>query len=201
MGNYFNQTSLIMKNFSTIVIGLSFSILSIMLVSCEKEPIEPTPPTYTLSIDSVLTEDGRRSIEVDSNGYFLLDLNPTSNQKQTVRRITGGVLKNGSEPTPPEVIDWESSHVWYTNDTIGYVIRRTVNVLGQWVNVDTIQLNFPSGLLVPTINPTSISGTNGKINTMIAPIYGMKGDTMIVTARLWTPYNKTYTDTLKIILR
>jgi predicted ribonuclease YlaK len=64
--------------------------------------------------------------------------------------------------------------------------------LGQWVNVDTIQLNFPSGLLVPTINPTSISGTNGKINTMIAPIYGMKGDTMIVTARLWTPYNKIY---------
>jgi hypothetical protein len=200
MGNYFNQTSLIMKNFSTVVIRLSIGILSIMLVSCEKEPIQPIP-TYTLSIDSVLTENGRRSIEVDSNGYFLLDLNPTSNQKQTVRRITGIVLKNGSEPTPPEVIDWESSHVWYTNDTIGYVIRRTVNVLGQWVNVDTIQLNFPSGLLVPTINPTSISGTNGKINTMIAPIYGMKGDTMIVTARLWTPYNKTYTDTLKIILR
>ena len=36
---------------------------------------------------------------------------------------------------------------------------------------------------------------------MIAPIYGMKGDTMVVIAKLWTPYNKTYSDTIKIILR
>ena len=45
------------------------------------------------------------------------------------------------------------------------------------------------------------SGDGGEINTMIAPIYSMRGDTMIVTGKLWTPYDKVYYDTLKIILR
>lgn len=187
--------------FISLLTGLVIGIGLIMLTGCEKDNIELPIPTYTLSIDSVLTENGRRSIEIDSNGYFLLELNSVSNQKQTIRRVIGSVYKNESIPTPPEVIDWESSHQWYTGDSIGYVIRRTVNVLGQWVNVDTIQLNFPSGLLVPTINPTSISGSDGRFNTMIAPIYNMRGDTMIVTAKLWTPYNKIYSDTLKIILK
>ena len=185
----------------SVLTGLLVGIGLIMLVSCEDNIIEPIPPTYQLTIDSLLTEDGIRSLEVDSNGYYLLDLEPTSDTKQTVRRITGKVLKDSLEPNPPEVIDWESSHTWITGDTVGYIVRRVVNALGQWVIVDTNYINVPPGLIVPTINPTSISGDGGEINIMIAPIYGMKGDTMIVTARLWTPYNKTYYDTLKVILR
>ena len=99
------------------------------------------------------------------------------------------------------MIDWESSHTWVTGTDNGYYVRRVINALGQWVIVDTNYINIPSGLIVPTINPTSISGDVGEINTMIAPIYSMRGDTMIVTAKLWTPYNKTYYDTLKVILR
>jgi len=175
--------------------------IGLVAIGCEDVIIEPTPPTYTLSIDSVLTEDGKQSLEVDANGYYLLDLEPTSNTKQTIRRITGIVLKDSSEPYPPEVVDWESSHTWITGDTVGYVVRRVINGLGQWTIVDTNYINVPAGLIVPTVNPTSISGTGGEINTMIAPIYGMRGDTMIVTARLWTPYNKVYSDTVKIILR
>ena len=185
----------------SVLTGLLVGIGLIMLVSCEDNIVEPIPPTYQLTIDSLLTEDGIRSLEVDSNGYYLLDLEPTSDTKQTVRRITGKVLKDSLEPNPPEVIDWESSHTWITGDTVGYIVRRVVNALGQWVIVDTNYINVPAGLIVPTINPTSISGDGGEINIMIAPIYGMKGDTMIVTARLWTPYNKTYYDTLKVILR
>lgn len=185
----------------SVLTGLLVGIGLITLVSCEENNVEPIPPTYQLTIDSLLTEDGIRSLEVDSNGYYLLDLEPTSDTKQTVRRITGKVLKDSLEPNPPEVIDWESSHTWITGDTVGYVVRRVVNALGQWVIVDTNFINVPAGLIVPTINPTSISGDGGEINIMIAPIYGMKGDTMIVTARLWTPYNKTYYDTLKVILR
>ena len=185
----------------SVLTGLLVGIGLIMLVSCEDNIVEPIPPTYQLTIDSLLTEDGIRSLEVDSNGYYLLDLEPTSDTKQTVRRITGKVLKDSLEPNPPEVIDWESSHTWITGDTVGYIVRRVVNALGQWVIVDTNYINVPPGLIVPTINPTSISGDGGEINIMIAPIYGMKGDTMIVTARLWTPYNKTYYDTLKVILR
>jgi hypothetical protein len=185
----------------SVLTGLLVGIGLITLVSCEENIVEPIPPTYQLTIDSLLTEDGIRSLEVDSNGYYLLDLEPTSDTKQTVRRITGKVLKDSLEPNPPEVIDWESSHTWITGDTVGYIVRRVVNALGQWVIVDTNYINVPPGLIVPTINPTSISGDGGEINIMIAPIYGMKGDTMIVTARLWTPYNKTYYDTLKVILR
>ena len=189
------------STFITVLAGLLVGIGLIMLVSCEDNIIEPIPPTYQLTIDSLLTEDGKQSIERDSNGYYLLDLEPTSDTKQTVRRITGRVLKDSSEPTPPEVIDWESSHTWVTGTDNGYYVRRVINALGQWVIVDTNYINIPSGLIVPTINPTSISGDVGEINTMIAPIYSMRGDTMIVTAKLWTPYNKTYYDTLKVILR
>jgi hypothetical protein len=81
------------------------------------------------------------------------------------------------------------------------VVRRIVNGLGQWTIVDTNYINVPAGLIVPTVNPGSISGDGGEINTMIAPIYSMRGDTMIITARLWTPYDKIYYDTLKVILR
>ena len=189
------------STFVTLLTGLLIGIGLIMLVSCEDNIIEPIPPTYQLTIDSLLTEDGKQSIERDSNGYYLLDLEPTSDTKQTVRRITGRVLKDSSEPTPPEVVDWESSHTWVTGTDNGYYVRRVINALGQWVIVDTNYINIPSGLIVPTINPTSISGDVGEINTMIAPIYSMRGDTMIVTAKLWTPYNKTYYDTLKVILR
>jgi len=189
------------STFVTLLTGLLIGIGLIMLVSCEDNIIEPIPPTYQLTIDSLLTEDGKQSIERDSNGYYLLELEPTSDTKQTVRRITGRVLKDSSEPTPPEVIDWESSHTWVTGTDNGYYVRRVINALGQWVIVDTNYINIPSGLIVPTINPTSISGDVGEINTMIAPIYSMRGDTMIVTAKLWTPYNKTYYDTLKVILR
>ena len=104
------------------------------------------------------------------------------------------------EPTPAEFIEWESSHNWITGDNQeAYVVRSTINVLGQWVVIDTIQLNIPAGLIVPTVNSSSYSGTGGEINTMIAPIYEMRGDTMTVTARMWTEY-KTYYDTLKVIL-
>lgn len=189
------------STFITLLTGLLIGMGLIVLVSCEDNIVEPIPPTYQLTIDSLLTEDGKQSVERDSNGYYFLDLEPTSDFKQTVRRITGRVLKDSSEPTPSEVIDWESSHTWVTGTDNGYYVRRVINALGQWVIVDTNYINIPSGLIVPTVNPTSISGDGGEINTMIAPIYSMKGDTMIVTAKLWTPYNKTYYDTLKVILR
>ena len=58
-------------------------LIGIIAIGCEDDIIEPTPPTYTLSIDSVLTENGMKSLDVDSNGYYLLDLEPTSDEKQT----------------------------------------------------------------------------------------------------------------------
>lgn len=168
---------------------------------CVPNTIEHHTPTYSLSIDSILNEQGTTSLNVDVNGFFVFDLDSGGVEKQTIRRIIGTVTKDSVVPYPSEVIDWESSHSWFTSSDYGFYVRRTINYLGQWVTIDTIYPNLPSGLLVPTINPTSISGTNGEINTMFAPIFGMRGDTVVIVARLWTPYDKIYSDTISIILK
>ena len=51
--------------------------------------------------------------------------------------------------------------------------------------------------LVPTINKASYSGTNGDINTVIAPISEMKGDTMVIKAFNYNAKKTIYT---KVIL-
>lgn len=177
-------------------------IIGLVAISCKEVAIEPTEIVYSLSIDSILVQDGTRSLDVDPNGFYILKLDSSAQTKQTVHRITGIVLQDSLEPWPPAYVNWESSHTWITGDTVGYIVRRIVNTFGQWVIIDTNYINVPSGLIVPTVNPTSISGKGGEVNTMIAPIYGMKGDTMIVSATLSAEY-LTYplTDTVKILLR
>lgn len=197
--NHIKQTEKFATSILKYVLSIMGGLILLSLVSCEDNMIEPIH-TYELSIDSLLTENGNQSLPIDSNGYYRLTLDSTSANKQTVRRITGIVSKDEMEPTPPEFVEWESSHNWVTGDNEeAYIVRSTINVLGQWVVIDTIQLNIPAGLIVPTVNSSSYSGTGGEINTMIAPIYEMKGDTMVVTARMWTEY-ETYYDTLKVIL-
>ena len=197
--NRIEQTEKFTTSILKYVLSIMGGLILLSLVSCEDNMVEPIH-TYELSIDSLLTEDGNQSLPIDSNGYYRLTLDSTSANKQTVRRITGIVSKDEMEPTPPEFVEWESSHNWVTGDNEeAYIVRSTINVLGQWVVIDTIQLNIPAGLIVPTVNSSSYSGTGGEINTMIAPIYEMKGDTMVVTARMWTEY-ETYYDTLKVIL-
>lgn len=197
--NHTKQTEKFATSILKYVLSIMGGLILLSLVSCEDNMIEPIH-TYELSIDSLLTENGNQSLPIDSNGYYRLTLDSTSANKQTIRRITGIVSKDEMEPTPPEFVEWESSHNWVTGDNEeAYIVRSTINVLGQWVVIDTIQLNIPAGLIVPTVNSSSYSGTGGEINTMIAPIYEMKGDTMVVTARMWTKY-ETYYDTLKVIL-
>jgi hypothetical protein len=150
----------------------------------------------------VLNDDGKKSLELDANGYYLITLDSSYQTKQTIHRITGTILQDSLEPWPPAYVNWESSHVWITSDTVGYLVRRVINALGQWTIVDTNYINVPSGVLVPTLNPTSVSGSGGEINVIIAPIYGMKGDTMIISASV-SAEHLTYGlhDTVKIILR
>jgi hypothetical protein len=141
------------------------------LFSCE-DPISDIPDYYTLEID------GRLDTTVE--GLYKLKLVSTNNSDQTIHRVTGQLLNNGEEPYPPQYVDWESSHVWYLSDTTHVIIRRTINVLGEWVNIDTTYVTQFQGDIVPTINPSSVSGTDGEINTVIAPIEEMRGDTLTV---------------------
>lgn len=162
---------------------IRFTILIILIsfTSCETDSIYPTD-NYTLEIDSRL--------DTTINGIAKLKLNSTPNSIQTIHRITGKLQNNGAEPNIPQLVNWESSHRWVLNDTAYVFIRRTINYLGEWVNVDTIYVTGFSDRTVPTINPTSYSGTNGEINTVIAPIDNMKGDTLTVRAR-YKDINKT----------
>lgn len=156
------------------------------LISCEKEELQ-IPDNYTLSVD------GR--LDTTSEGLYKLQLNSTSNSIQTIHRLTGTLLNNGKEPYPPQLVSWESSHNWILNDTAYVIIRRFINPLGQWVTVDTTYVTGFGGAIVPTINSSSYSGTDGEINTVIAPIDNMVGDTMVVKCKF-----KDLEKTIRIIL-
>ena len=175
------------STFITVLTGLLIGMGLIMLVGCEDNIIEPIPDNYTMKLD------GR--LDTTNEGFYKLKLNSSNNSVQTIHRITGKLLNNGKEPNPPQLVEWESSHSWTVNDTAYVFIRRTVNYLGNWVNVDTIYVTGFGGSIVPTINEFSYSGTNGEINTVIAPIDEMVGDTMIVKARF-----KNLEKTIRIIL-
>jgi hypothetical protein len=146
--------------------------LTLLLFSCEDNIVDSIPDNYTMELD------GR--LDTTNEGFYLLDLNQTS--LQTIHRITGQLLNNGEEPYPPQYVNWESSHSWVLQDTVGFMVRRVLTAWGDWVNVDTTYVTGFGGSIIPTINSTSVSGTNGEINTVIAPINEMVGDTMVVVA-------------------
>ena len=151
-----------------------YILMFIGLTSCTKEDDITIPDNYTLELD------GR--LDTTTDGLYKLELNSTQNSIQTIHRITGKLLNNGEEPYP-QLVEWESSHNWTINDTAYVIVRRTINALGNWVVIDTSYVTGFNGSSVPTINEFSYSGTGGEINTVIAPIDDMVGDTLIVKAR------------------
>jgi hypothetical protein len=181
-----------MKQFDSIKFLLKFALVlySLMLLgtltSCTEDPISDIPDNYTMELD------GR--LDTTNEGLYKLELNSTDNSIQTIHRITGKLLNNGEEPYP-QLVEWESSHQWTLNDTAYVFIRRTINVLGDWVDVDTTYVTGFAGTIVPTINEFSYSGDGGEINTVIAPIDEMVGDTLIVKAKF-----EDLEETIRIVL-
>ena len=157
-----------------IFLFISVLILLTLLTSCEDTIMDELPDNYTLELDSRL--------DTTDDGLYKLELNSTQNSIQTIHRISGTLLNNGEEPYP-QLVEWESSHNWTLNDTAYVIVRRTINVLGNWVTIDTSYVTGFNGSSVPTINEFSYSGDGGEINTVIAPIDEMVGDTLIVKAR------------------
>jgi hypothetical protein len=172
--------------------------LLILFSSCTKDDVVVPQKNYTFSIDSVLTQSGTKSLSIDANGYYHLKLIPNSNQQP--HRITGRILVNGKEPIPAESVEFESNLYWWIRkgDTIAYITNAYVNYFtGQYTIINLPPMIVSKDELVPTINKTSYSGTNGEINTVIAPISEMKGDTMIVKAFNYNVKKTIYT---KIVL-
>lgn len=171
----------------------------LLLFGCTKDVEIPSPQkTYTLEINGIMNQNGMGSLPKDNNGYYHLKLDRTKNQ--TVHRVSGTILVNGKEPIPAEKIEWESNLYWLLrrNDTIATITKSYINYFtGQYQIVQLPPLIASKDELVPTINSSSYSGDNGEINTMIAPIYTMKGDTMVIKA---SNYNSKLFIIKKIVL-
>ena len=180
-----------MKNLDSIDYLLRFALVFYILMfvgltSCTKDDDITIPDFYTMQLD------GR--LDTTNEGLYKLELNSSNNSIQTIHTIGGTLLNNGEEPYP-QLVEWESSHNWTLNDTAYVIVRRTINVLGNWVVIDTSYVTGFNGSSVPTINKFSYSGDGGEINTVIAPIDEMVGDTLIVKARF-----EDIEETIRIVL-
>ena len=174
--------------------------LLFFLVGCSKEEaaLILSKKTFSLKIDSVLNSTGTRSVLYDNNGYYHLKLDITRNQ--TLSRVTGKILADGKEPYPPEKVDWESNLYWSIKrgDTVAIITKSYINYFtGLYTIVSLPPLIASKDELVPTSNFASYSGKGGEINNMIAPIYKMKGDTLILKTTHSTSKQIVYT---KIVL-
>ena len=114
---------------------------------------------------------------VDDNGYFHLEL--LRNTWQTTHRISGFVTFDGG-PAENVRVEWSSSHFWRLNDTLGYYIDYGYTDQLEYIALDTTYIIGFDDYVVPTINCCSYSNAEGEINTMIAAVRSMIGDTMTV---------------------
>jgi hypothetical protein len=120
-------------------------------------------------------------LSMDSNGYYHLKLDSTRNQ--TIHRISGYVFDT-EEPTK---VSWDSNLYWWLlkGDTVANITKTYLNEFtGELTYVNLPPLLNWQDAIVPTINSASYVSDNDEINTVIAPIYSMKNDTLVVTARV-----------------
>ncbi len=127
-------------------------------------------------IEVVFNLDPR--LDQDDNGYFHLELDPTS--FQTIHRISGHIYGDG-EPLDVVRFYWESSHYWILGDTLGYIVNIGLTDQMVYVSIDTSYIVGFEGFEVPTINCCSYSNSEGEVNTMFGPVWTMRYDTVLVS--------------------
>ena len=155
--------------------------LLILLSACSKEDEFIPQKEYTFTIDSVLTQNGLRSLPKDQNGLYHLKI--TSIGTPQSHRVTGRILVNNKEPFPPEKVSFESNLFWWLRrgDITATITQAYVNYFtGQFTIVNLPPLIANKDELVSTTNSASYSGTKGEVNTIIAPIREMIGDTLVL---------------------
>jgi hypothetical protein len=179
----------------------------VLLCSCNKDIVTPIPPkhTITFTIDSALSSNGKQSLPKDNNGFYHLTLSNVTNQ--TLSRITGKFLVDGKPNAIPAPvngrIEWSSSHYWIlkAGDTIGRVVKTYFNPYTGQLQISQLpSLVSQQDQIIPIVNSTSQLGYfSGEVNTMGAPIYKMKGDTITIIGKaiytLEIPNSKLFSDT------
>ena len=164
-------------------------VVILFLTSCEKEEIIPIQDVTDVVDTTILTskEESKVNIEldgrlpIDTNGYYHLKL--VENTNQTIHRVSGKVYGN----TRTVKIDWESNLYWWLlqGQVIANITKTYINYFtGELTYVNLPPLTNWKDVLVPTINSASYVDDNGNINTIIAPIYRMKKDTLVVTCEV-----------------
>ena len=163
MNQNLNINSIIVKTIKVVVTTLiGFSLF----IGCEDAN----------EVESIEFELNTRLTE-DANGYYHLTIDTTN--WQTLHRIEARVTRNG-EGVNIIKFGWTSNFFWYVGDTLGYVIENTGNDELWYVGYDTTYLTWYGGFEVPIINSSSYSDFDGYVNTMIAPVKTMVGDTATI---------------------
>ena len=150
-------------------------LISLLFVSCEDNN-----DVNDLSFDMRLNQDG--------NGYYHLVVDRSN--WQTLHRVSSSI-RHKELGIENFWVEWDSNLYWYLGDTMGYIVRRTINSQGEYVSLDTSYIVGFNGQEVPTTNKISYSNSNGEINNMIAPVSSMIGDTLRLTAR-WYDGSKSF---------
>ena len=134
----------------------------------------------------------------NSEGYYELILNKFSNQ--TIQRITAKLTQNNFPiqdnygNIQPKLIEWESNLYWWLKkgDTVAQITKTYFNKFtGEITYTNLPPLINWKDELVSTINSSSYtSDQTGLVNTVIAPIREMSGDTLKIIVK----YNHLLSD-------
>ncbi len=166
---------------------LLFFLLS-LIISCSKDQKTLTDNGEGITIDFLegLNDNPSYQLSKDSNGFYILTLDRSKNQ--TIQRITSKLLRNGKpiedlwSGSQPKKVNWESNLYWWLleGDTVANITKTYLNLFtGELIYVNLPPLLNWREVIVPTINESSYSDDEtGIVNTVIAPIQEMVGDTM-----------------------
>lgn len=180
-------------------------ILFLFLIGCSDsnfmlEPVDEVIETPDEPFSQTFWFDENPRLEQDGNGFYHLDIDMTN--WQTLHRLSGSIVDSATnQPVVSCRVEWESSHYWTLGDTLGFWVRQGLTDDLEWVSYDTSYVVGFDGQEVPTINPASYSNSDGEVNTMIAPVQSMIGDTMTIWYSWGGWYTEWETDSIKIILK
>ena len=149
----------------------------VVLAGCTKDEIVVPKDVIEMNIDTRLPKD--------VNGYYYFKL--YSSETQNIHTISGSIRINGKVPDNPRVkVEWENNLYWNLKkgDTLATITKTYLNYYtGKFTVVSLPPLVSSVNALVPTINKVCYNSADGSINTVIAPKWEMRGDTMTVVAR------------------
>ena len=186
-------------------------ILFLFFSSCSQgDNIIDNGEGITIEFLEGLNDDSQFQLSKNSDGYYEMTLN--QNENQTPQRITGRLLRKGeplvdtSSGDQPKKVSWESNLYWWLSvgDTVANITQTYINEFTgelDYINLPPI-INWRDKL-VPTINSSSYTDQEtGIVNTVIAPIYIMKGDTMkIKMSYTHIPSLRVFKDSTYVILK